>query len=207
MKSSDKMAQITDEVVNAAVEDGAEFEIPKVMHHEPEFNMAVGQVLTKTNQLQAFRNAVTTKIARQVVPFDKQVDLARMIVQSITEDVRVETGRPMPVTAHEVEYRTRQVIMNYQGIKREVIKIAINENAQLRAKHEWSFLRNKMSHMGGHAKRLSELLNEGIRPEGFDPLLAEQFFKTEYRQLGEQMEKLKKLMSIYFQTKGTLTHE
>jgi len=201
MKSSGKMAQITEEVVNRAIENGFEVERPEIEKVESTFDMAVGQVLTDTSHLASFRKAITTNFAREVVPVKKQVALAKEIVKGINEDYRELPDaegrkRPLALTAEEISRRTKQVVRNAQGVAADIRKKLERDDDMAKAKHEWSFLRNKLSHTHGHALKLERYLEDGIVPDGFDSELARHFFDNDLKQCLATIERVRKLLPL-----------
>ena len=201
MKASGKLAEITEEVIDRAIEDGHEFELPEIKNSERTFDMAVGQVLTDTSHLAAFRKAITTEFAKEVVPVKKQVALAKEIVNGIKEDYRELPDaqgkkRPLALTSEEISRRTKTLVRNAQGVVVEIRKKLERKDDMAKAKHEWSFLRNKLSHTHGHALKLERYLKDGIIPDGFDSELARHFFDNDLKQCLATIERVRKLLPL-----------
>lgn len=196
LKAANKIAEITNEIIDAAIADGAVFDPPEIESKEPEFDMAVGQILNKTNHLQAFRNVVTTLIAKQVLPVSGQVKLAKQIVKEIHDDEEAGKRKKILLNAVRIRSRTNTAIMSIHGMRRLDRDRLRKESKQIEAQHHWSFARNKFSHANTHALQLEDLLKIEITPEGFNSEKARQFFDNEFKQCVATFERIKKLLPI-----------
>ena len=201
MKASGKLAEITEEVIDRAIEDGHEFEMPEIQETERTFDMAVGQVLTDVSHLQAFRKAMDTPSAKKFVPVKKQVALAKKIVKGIEEDFRdlpdrAGKKRPLALTANEIEKRARTIVSNAAGMATTIGKELEKGNKMADAKHQWSFARNKLSHVEGHLLKLEALLKDGYPPAGFDWAVAQHFFDNDVERVMATLERVRKLLPL-----------
>jgi len=207
MNASGKLAEITEEVVEKAIAAGADIEMPEIKQVKPQFDMAVGQIFTDTSHLAAFRKAVTSEFAKEVLPVNKQSRLASQIKNSIETDFRElpdKSGkkRPLPLTAEEIKRRTLITIGKAQGISRKRQKAALLKNEAMAARHEWSFARNKLSHVEGHLIKLEAFLDKGVMPEGLDHIALKHFFDNDLKRCNETFERIKARLSK--PTKGQL---